>query len=246
MTLPDSLRIVAPLMPTVELLELYPSPFSERLRWALDSKGVEYGRRAYTPMQDEDALVRDTGYQTVPVLFADGTVVGDSNVALEWLERSHPNPALLPSEPLARAQVRAWELTATESMGPAARLVMIGQFRDGGVQPLGDHFTQKYGWSPHAQRQADGVLGSLLPDLAAAVASSPYLVGNRFTRADLTVASLLNAILGPPPDALFVLDTGLRGMFGIPFDQAVVERLTAWRDETYRRHRGRQVVPVAA
>ena len=39
-------------------------------------------------------------------------------------------------------------------------------------------------------------------DLARAVTSSPYLVGDGFTRADLTVASMLAGLVGIPGDEL--------------------------------------------
>jgi len=145
-------------MSAFELLELYPSPYSERVRWALEAKGLRYARRAYQPIAGEPELVRSTGYRTVPVLFADGRVVGDSNVTLDWLETAHPAPALLPASPLARAQVRALEIMATETLAPAARLVMIGHFKQIGLQPLGDHFAQKYGWDERAQAEADRLL----------------------------------------------------------------------------------------
>lgn len=231
-------------MSRLELLELYPSPFSERVRWALEAAGLPYERRGYTPIAGEEELVRTTGYRTVPVLFCDGEVVGDSNAAVDWIVAQHSDAALLPAEPRARAQVRAWELAATECLAPAARLVMIGGYRAAGVQPLADHFTAKYGWSETAARQADDLLRSVLPELAAAVQGSPHLVGDAFTRADLTMACMLAPVLGLPPDDLFALDDGLRGMFGLPLaEEPALAPLHAWRDDTYRRHRGHRVVP---
>jgi glutathione S-transferase len=234
-------------MSRLTLLELYPSPYSERVRWALETAGLPYERREYVPLAGEEELFRTTGHRTVPILFADGEVIGDSNAALAWIAQRHPEAALLPDEPRARAQVRAWELTATEAMVPAGRLIMIGRYRDLGIQPLADHFAAKYGWSDGAAGQADALLRTLLPELAAAVAASPYLVGDRFTRADLTLACMLVSVLGVPADDVFALDDGLRGMFGIPLgaDPALAP-LRAWRDEIYRRHRGGRVTPASA
>jgi len=232
-------------MSRLALLELYASPFSERVRWALDAAGVAYERRAYAPIAGEEELVRTTGHRTVPILFCDGEVVGDSHAALDWIASHHPGGALLPAEPRARAQVRAWELAATECLAPAARLVMIGGYRAAGIQPLADHFAAKYGWSEGAERQADSVLRSVLPELAAAVEAAPHLVGDGFTRADLTVACMLAPVLGVPPDDLFALDEGMRGMFGLPLgDDPALAPLRAWRNEVYRRHRGRRVLPA--
>jgi len=157
-------------MANLELIELYPSPWSERLRWALEWKRVPYARRAYQPLAGEEELRRTTGISTVPVLLADGEVVGDSDAALEWLEAHHPSPALLPADGRLRAQVRAWEIAATETMAPAGRLVMIGRWKARDMQPLADHFAAKYGWSPAEEARMERLLGALVADLARAVA----------------------------------------------------------------------------
>jgi len=231
-------------MNNLELIELYVSPWSERVRWALDLKGLPFARREYRPLVDEDELRRTTGIATTPVLLADGQVVGDSDAALEWIESAQPTPALLPPDARERAAVRAYELMATETLAPFGRLVLIGRWQTAGVQPIGDHFAAKYHWSPDAEARGVAVLRTLLPELARAVATGPYLVGNTFTRADLTLSCMLTPVLGAPPDDLFALDAGTRGMFGILLAQdPALAPLRAWRDATYRRHRGGRVVP---
>jgi glutathione S-transferase len=219
-------------MPTLELIELYPSPFSERLRWVLDLKGLSYARTPYVPVASEEDHARRTGIRTAPV---------------DWLEVTHPSPALVPEDPRRRAQVRTWELYATEVLAPAARLVMIGRFKSMNVQPLADHFAAKYHWNEAEQARVDRVLRTALPELAAAVAAAPHLVGDGFTRADLTVAAMLTPVLGLPPDDVFAMDAATRQMFGTPFGaDPSLAPLREWRDGTYRRHRGRRVEPAAA
>ncbi len=233
-------------MANLELIELYPSPWSERLRWALEWKRVPYARRAYQPLAGEEELRHTTGISTVPVLLAEGEVVGDSDAALEWLEAHHPSPALLPEDPRLRAQARAWEIAATETLAPAGRLVTIGRWKARGMQPLADHFAAKYGWSPAEEARMERLLGALVTDLARAATSSPYLVGDGFTRADLTVASMLAGLIGIPGDELFALDESMRVMFGVLEEKdPVLGPLRAWRDGTYRRHRGGRVTPAA-
>jgi glutathione S-transferase len=234
-------------MANVELLELYPSPWSERLRWALEWKRVPYTRRSYQPFVDEEDLRRTTGFSTVPVLRADGEVVGDSNAALEWLEERHPTPALLPADARLRAEARAWELAASGTMAPFARLVAIGRWKAANLQPFADNFASKYGWTPGVEAAAARVLGAFVRDLAATVAARDHLVGDTFTRADLTVACMLATVIGVPADDLFELDAAFRPMFGLPLgDEPQMAPLRAWRDGIYRRHRGGRVVPAAA
>jgi glutathione S-transferase len=45
----------------------------------------------------------------VPTLVADGLVLYDSTVILEWLEERHPEPPLLPCGADARARARLLE-----------------------------------------------------------------------------------------------------------------------------------------
>jgi len=234
-------------MADLELIELYASPFSERVRWVLELKGLRYRRTQFVPLAGEAEHVRRTGIATAPVLLADGEVVGDSNEALEWIEARHPGPPLLPAEPVARAQVRAWEHLGTEVVAPLARLAFIGRAKALGIQPLADRFAEKYHWSEAEQARGDRVLRAVVPDLARAVDKAPYLVGNALTRADVTIAAMLVTVIGIPSNEFFVLDDAMRSMFGIPLgDDPVLAPLRRWRDETYRRHRGGRVEPPAA
>jgi len=234
-------------MASLLLRELYFSPWSERVRWVLELKGLPYARCAYQPLADEDELKRTTGIATAPVLLADGKVLGDSDAAVDWAESERPAPALLPAGARERAAVRALELTATEVLAPAGRLIMIGGWLAANVQPLGNHFAAKYHWSAEAEARGTATLRRALPELARAVAGGGYLVGDAFTRADLTLACMLTPVLGPPPDELFAIDAPIRAMFRLSLgDDPAVAPLRAWRDETYRRHRGGRVVPAAA
>ncbi len=228
----------------LELLELYLSPWSERMRWVLDLKGLPYRRRSYQPIVDEAELRQKTGMTTAPVLFADGEVIGDSDVSVDWLEIHHPSPALLPADAALRAQVRVFELAATEALAPCARLAWIGRVKAMNLQPIADHFAAKYSWSPEAEARGARLVRVLLADLTPHVAAHGYLVGDAFTRADVTVATMLAGAFGHPPDELFELEPALRSIFEPPTVDPALTPLRRWRDDLYRRHRGRRVVPA--
>jgi glutathione S-transferase len=228
---------------TLTVIELYASPWSERLRWVLDAKGLTYGREEFRPFAGVEAHRERTGLSTAPALLADGDVIGDSDAAVDWIEAHHPAPALVPADPAERAAVRAFEVTATEAIGPFARLISIGRWKAAAMEPLASYFGDKYGWSEAAEARGARLLGAVLADLARAVAVRPHLVGERLTRADITVASLLAAPLGHPADDLFELDAGMRPLFGPLAGDPSFAPLVAWRDGLYRRHRGRRVTP---
>jgi glutathione S-transferase len=214
------------------------------VRWVLQLKKVPYEPKEYQAEIDKEELERTTGLSTVPVLWVDGELIGDSDTTLEWLEARYPTPRLLPDDIGLRVQARAWEITATQMVAPFARLTAIGRFRSLGFKKLGEQSAQKYDWSPEADAHAQRTLGLFLPELAQALESKGYLVGDGFTRADLTMACMLMPVVGPPPDELFALDAGTRSLFGIPLAQPSIAPLRAWRDSIYQRYRGGRVTPA--
>lgn len=56
----------------------------------------------------------------VPVLVVDGRPVFESMVINELIEELHPRPAMLPPEPLARAEARAWIVFCNDAIMPAS------------------------------------------------------------------------------------------------------------------------------
>ncbi len=81
-----------------------------RLRIALALKGLSYD---YIPVDLVAGEQRGEAYRAVnaqalvPTLEVDGEVMTQSLSILEWLEETHPEPALLPRTPLDRQRVRA-------------------------------------------------------------------------------------------------------------------------------------------
>lgn len=81
-----------------------------RTRIALALKGLAYDQQGVdlrTGAQRSRAFVALNPQGMVPALEIDGAVLTQSPAILEWLEETHPEPALLPSNPVDRAQVRA-------------------------------------------------------------------------------------------------------------------------------------------
>ncbi|WGM37327.1 maleylacetoacetate isomerase [Caulobacter sp. NIBR1757] len=81
-----------------------------RLRIALALKGLSYD---YIPVDLAAGEQRGEAYgainaqHLVPALDVDGEVMTQTLSILEWLEETHPEPALLPKDPLDRQRVRA-------------------------------------------------------------------------------------------------------------------------------------------
>ena len=80
-----------------------------RVRIALALKGIAYetqGHDLRTGAQKAADYVALNPQGMVPALQIDGAVLTQSPAILEWLEETHPQPPLLPADPLDRARVR--------------------------------------------------------------------------------------------------------------------------------------------
>ena len=95
----------------MQLFNYFRSSASYRVRIALAIKGLGYD---YVPVHlvkgehQQPAYTRLTADALVPTLVTDdGAALAQSMAIIEYLEETHPTPALLPAEPLARARVRA-------------------------------------------------------------------------------------------------------------------------------------------
>ena len=95
----------------MKLHNYFRSSASFRVRIAMELKGLPY---EYLPVhlvkgehrQEQYAAVSPS--QLVPALeLDDGQLLGQSMAIIEYLDETHPNPPLLPSDALGRAHVRA-------------------------------------------------------------------------------------------------------------------------------------------
>jgi maleylpyruvate isomerase len=111
----------------VNLYSYFRSSAAYRVRIALNLKGVSYqvvpvhllreGGRQHMP-----EFARKNPAQMVPVLEDKSELLTQSLAIIEYLEETHPYPALLPSHAVARAQVRAFAQDIACDTHPLANL----------------------------------------------------------------------------------------------------------------------------
>jgi maleylacetoacetate isomerase len=95
----------------MKLFNYFRSSASFRVRIALELKGLRYD---YVPVHLVKGEHKQPGYAAVsptmlvPTLETDsGERLGQSMAMIEYLDETHPEPPLLPKDPLGRARVRA-------------------------------------------------------------------------------------------------------------------------------------------
>ena len=94
----------------MQLYTYFRSSAAYRVRIALNLKGLPYASLPVNIIKGENgrAEYRAVNPQgRVPALASDGATLIQSPAILEYLEEAYPSPPLLPSSPLARAEVRA-------------------------------------------------------------------------------------------------------------------------------------------
>jgi len=252
---------MAPTEPT--LWQLPVSHYSEKARWALAHKGIAHRRRSPLPGSHMAvALTLTRGKEnTFPILQLDGRTIGDSTAIVAALEQRFPDPPLYPSDPEQRRRALELEEFFDEELGPYARLLPFHELVNepeifaevaadavpgplGKVKPVVGLYARTYtslrfgvkdaGAAQTAREKIVAAIDRLDAELAAN--GSGYLVGESFSVADLTAASLFYPLVMPPegplsqglpvPPAFESFRDGIRDRAGFK-----------WVEEMFRRHR---------
>lgn len=121
----------------ITLYQIHWSHYVEKVRWALDYKGLAWKAVEIDPLKKQRLqqlncqLTLESGHQvyTVPVIHDDQTdeVVGDSSRILEHLERRYPTPALYPTDRAGYDEAKRWTLWLDSTLGLAARRLCYTQ-----------------------------------------------------------------------------------------------------------------------
>jgi glutathione S-transferase len=214
--------------PVPRLVTIPFSHYCEKARWGLDHAGVAHVEAPYLPMLHVPAVKAVGGDHQVPVLVTADGLVADSTDILRWCDaQTAPERRLWPDDPVLAAEVSAWEERFDAELGPDARRVAYGgvlgdaAYLRGMVArtlppwqravfavarlPAVAMIRRAYGIHPAGVARARSRLDALFADVGACLADGrPYLVGERFTAADLTFAALAGPVVFPPElDAIY-------------------------------------------
>ncbi|WP_101065836.1 maleylacetoacetate isomerase [Roseovarius salinarum] len=120
----------------MKLYSYWRSTTSYRVRVALQMKGLSHEIRPVDLVAGEqsspDYRKINPGQGVPALVLDDGTVLTQSMAILEWLEETRTEPALLPRDPVDRAQVRAAAQVIAADIHPVNNLRVIGRLKSMG------------------------------------------------------------------------------------------------------------------
>lgn len=223
------------------ILHQFPiSHYSEKVRWALDYKGVDYQLRNHLPGLHVKKIRKMASRTSVPVLqHGDKAIQGSADI-INYLEDRFPERPLTPSDQKQRSAALEWERYCDREIGPHVRrfcydtllrhpklvvplLSSGGPFWSAPVMRLTFSRLEKVMRKTMSIKepevsQSREALGNALERLSQALEGRDYLVGNRFSRADLAAASLLAPLFMPPG-------------YGLEWPATVPSPLKEWIDQ---------------
>lgn len=157
-----------------------------RVRIALNLKGVAATQVSHHLRRNEHrapSYLALNPQGLVPALETDdGAVLTQSLAIIEWLEETHPTPALLPAEPLRRARVRAFALAIACDIHPVQNLKVLQRLR-----ALGLEEGQVTAWARHTIEEGLDACEALLR-----TEPGPFCFGDAPTLADICLVPQLS------------------------------------------------------
>lgn len=217
---------------TARLITIPFSHFCEKARWALDRRGIAFTEEAHLPLLHRRHTTRAGGGST-PLLSVPGAagsparVLTDSTEILRYADEAGTRGATL--FPADDAETVAWEARFDEVLGPhARRLGYFELFKDDrplrrlvrrapvsalekaiGIStlPLFKLLLRRgLKITPAGAARSAVRVRELFDAVGARLADGrPYLTGDRFTAADLTLAALAAPVLVPPAYERFLV-----------------------------------------
>lgn len=173
---------------------LYDFPFSSasyRLRIAMNLKGVApqaiKGINLRTGEQLKDDFLSVAGAPMVPAMDFGNAAYGQSIALIEWLDKTHPDPRLIPEDATDALAVRSLALTIACDVHPLNTPRVLKHL----TGPMGQTEAARKDWYAHWVREGFAVLER---QLARTADLGPYCIGTTPTLADIClVPQVLNA-----------------------------------------------------
>jgi glutathione S-transferase len=167
-------------MPILHGVDL--SPFVRKVRVALAEKSITYEHVPVLPFGQTDEYRKKSPLGKIPCWEDGDYVLPDSSAIIAYLERTHPEPALYPSNPEEFGRALWYEEYADTKLSTTLTTVFFERY----VQT---NFFKKEP-DEEAVAQALREAEPLFDYLTGEIGDRDVMVGNRFSIADIAVGSV--------------------------------------------------------
>lgn len=158
------------------------SPFVRKVLAFAAEKGIEVESRPVGLGSDDPAFLAASPFGKMPALQDGDFTVADSSAIIAYMDAIKPEPALIPTEPKARARTVWFDEFADTILFATGGKMFFNRI----VSP---RFLKRDGDLSLADRAEAEELPRLLDYLEAQLTGSGFLVEDRLTLADIAVAS---------------------------------------------------------
>lgn len=197
------------------------SHYCEKARWALDRSNIQYTEDGHAPVMHWRATM-PKHTRTVPLLITDGAVLKSSGEILRWCDaRTTEGAHLYPTDPSLRREVEELEAHFDAKLGPATRRwaysyllpdrrrslevltvgIPAGEARAfaAGFPAIAALMKRGMGVNESGAERSRERIRAIFAEVSGRLSDGrTYLVGERFSAADLAFTSLALPALAPP------------------------------------------------
>jgi glutathione S-transferase len=197
-------------MATVELYHFWSSVCSVRCRMALEEKGVAWVSRyidlfAFDQLRPEYLAINPKG--VVPTLVHNGRPIRESSVINEYIDAAFAGPKLTPSDPLEAARMREFVHACDEGFSAIVKLTMVryilpklrNRWGDAELRRQAERRPMRFYQDIHGRAvrgeiaeaelaDARATIEDLLDLLERTLAPGPWIVGEQFSLAEISIA----------------------------------------------------------
>ena len=237
------------------------SHYCEKARWALDHKKVAYQIKNLLPGLHILALRGKVEDTSLPVLRINGKYIQGSDQIIDVLEQIITAYPLTPTNPMQRDDAQYWESFATTELAAPYGVfyyshmleyphLLRQRYSQNGpwytpfffaltFNRICQRLREMYNITNSSANQARERIEAALQKLQQHLQSRTYLVGNQFSRADLSVAALLSPLARPAQMATYRSNVypDVINEFQAQFDGSSVMQ---WVRQIYQTHRNEQ------
>lgn len=203
-------------------LKLYQFPIShycEKIRWAMDHKGLDYQVKNLLPGLHVRTTTKLAKKSYVPVLEHEGQVLQNSRLILNYLDKQFPEHSLTPRDPVLRAEAEEWESLCDVELGRTVRCFCYHTLLDHPDLVIPFFTKDNAWWSPYffkmffpklepkmrhwmkineqTAQESEQRIVAALEKINDRLKDHDFLVGDQFSRADLSAAALLAPLFMP-------------------------------------------------